>query len=83
MIINETKTKFFVINGQAGDAEALRVGDLNFEACDKNIYLGSPFTADGSPLSAVKGNAMSKMPHVLKFVSFTRKNNDIPFVVKK
>lgn len=83
MTVNQSKTKFFVLNGGEGDAKALRVGDLVIEKCDKYIYLGSPFTADGSPSSAVKAHAIAKMPHVLKFVSFIKKNNDIPYFVKR
>ena len=45
--------------------------------------MGSPFTKDGSMSFAVKAHALMKMSHVLKFVAFIRKNNDIPFIVKK
>ena len=83
MSVNQSKTKFFVINGGRADAEPLVVGSLVVEHCDKYVYLGSPFTSDGSVSSAVKTQATLKMPHVLKFVSFIKKNNDIPFVVKK
>lgn len=48
-----------------------------------SVYLGSPFTADGSVSSSVRAHADAKMPHVIKFVSFLNKNNDIPFRVKK
>ena len=46
------------------------------------MYLGSPFTDDGSPSTAIKLHA-NKMCHVLKFVSFINRNNDIPFTIKK
>ena len=74
---------FFVINGTKTDAEPLVVNDLITEKCDEYVYLGSPFTNTGSVSSAVKTQAALKMPHVLKFVSFIKKNNDVPFVVKK
>ena len=83
MRINLGKTKFFVINGNGDDGEPMHVGNLIVEHCEKYIYLGSPFTADGSPTSAVKAHAVSKIPHVLKFVSFLRKNDDVPFIVKR
>ena len=83
MKVNESKTKFFVLNGTNDDEDPLYVGDLIIEKCDRYIYLGSPFTSDGSVSSAVKAHALLKMPHVLKFVAFIRKNNDIPFIVKK
>ena len=43
------------------------------------MYLGSPFTDDASPSTAIA----NKMCHVLKFVSFINRNNDIPFTIKK
>ena len=51
--------------------------------CSSYLYLGSPVTSDGSVSSAVKAHAKGKMCQVLKFVSFLKKNNDIPFVVKR
>ncbi len=81
--VNNNKTKFFVINDEAGDAAPFRVGQLVVAHCDSYVYLGSPFTCDGSVSSAVKLHAKNKLCHVLKFVSFLRKNNDIPFIVKK
>ena len=77
------KTKFFAINGVDGDTEPLCVGGLAIEHCKSYIYLGSPFTCDGSVSSAVKEHAKNKMCHVLKFVSFVRRNNDVPFMVKR
>ena len=46
------------------------------------MYLGSPFTADGSVSTAIKIHAENKMCHVLKFVAFVNKNNNAPFYVK-
>ncbi len=83
MRMNASKTKFFVICGGPGDAEPFQVGDKTVEHCSHYIYLGSPFTCDGSVSSAVKLHARNKLCHVLKFVSFVRKNNDIPFIVKR
>ena len=48
MIINEAKTKIFVINGGEGDAEPLPVDGLVIDHCFSYVYLGSPFTSDGS-----------------------------------
>lgn len=83
MVINQSKTKFFVISGNEADRESLVVEGLVIEHCDQYVYLGSPFTSDGRVSSAVKAHASAKMPHVLKFVSFINKNNDIPFIVKR
>lgn len=85
MRINSAKTKFFVINGGLGDKEPFSVGgtSMKVEHCDSYMYLGSPFTCDGSVSSAVKVHAKNKLCHVLKFISFLKKNNDIPFIVKR
>lgn len=83
MIVNEAKTKFFVINGTEGEAEPLRVDGLTIAPCSMYTYLGSPFTSDGSVSSALGVHARTKLSHVVKFVAFIKKNNDVPFVVKR
>ena len=83
MIVNQAKTKFMVINGNDADMQPLEMQGMVVEHCNMYVYLGSPFTSDGATSSAVKIQANMKMPHVLKFVSFIKKNNDIPYIVKK
>lgn len=83
MIVNARKTKFFVIGGSEVDKEIIQVGGLEIESCERYVYLGSPFTSDGSISSAIKVHAQSRMCHALKFISFLSKNNDIPFLVKR
>ena len=53
------------------------------EHCTSYVYLGSPFTSDGSVSSSVSVHAKNKLCHVLKYVSFLTKNNDVPFIVKR
>ena len=83
MIINNDKTKFMVVNGSMDDKEPLIYNNNVINYCKQYIYLGSPFTDDGSPSTAIKIHASNKMCHALKFISFVNKNNDVPFVVKK
>lgn len=83
MKVNQSKTKFFAISGSETDREPLMVDGLEVKHCNSYVYLGSPFTSDGCTSSAVKAHANVKMSHVLKFVSFISKNNDVPFVVKR
>ena len=83
MKVNLAKTKFFVINGGAGDADPLRVNDLIVEHYSSYVYLGRHFTCDGSVSAAVKLHAKNKLCQVSKFMSIIRKNNDVPFIVKK
>ena len=82
MKINESKTNFFVINGNTSDKEAMLVDDVSVSVCDHYTYLGSTFSADGCTTTAIKLHAQNKMSHALKFVSFVNKNNDVPFHVK-
>ena len=81
MKVNLSKTKFFVINCGAGDAD--RVNDLIIEHCSSYVYLGCHFTCDGSVPATVKLHAQNKLCQVSKFISIIRKNNDVPFIVKK
>ena len=83
MKINQSKTKFFVINSSERDREPMVVNGLRVEWCHTYTYLGSPFTSDGCVSSSIKEHANIKISHVLKFVSFVNKNNDVPFVVKR
>lgn len=83
MIVSNSKTKFFVINGGDGDDEPICVNGLVVEHCTSYVYLGSPFPSDGSVSSAIRLHVKNKMCHLLKFVSFIRKNNDVPFIVKR
>ncbi len=83
MQVNQSKTRFCVVCGSREDSEALVAGELRVERCDSYVYLGFIFTSDGSVSSAVKAHANAKIPHVLKFVSFINKNNDVPSFVKK
>ena len=59
------------------------IDDTVVEACERYVYLGSPFTADGSSSTAIKAHEENQMCHALKFVVFVNKNNDIPFYVKR
>ena len=83
MIINPDKTRFFVVNSNERDRQPLVVNSLVIDHCQQYTYLGSVFTSDGSASSAVKSHAKAKISHVLKYVSFVDKNNDIPFIVKR
>ncbi len=70
MKINEMKTKFMVICGSEADTLPITVEDLQVNHCNSYIYLGLPFTVDGSTSLAVKAHAKGNMAHCIKFVSF-------------
>ena len=77
------RQSFFVINGVAEDLAPIYINDMAIERCNCYVYLGSPFTCDGAVNSSVKEHAKSKLCHVIKFVSYIKKNNDVPFIVKR
>ena len=83
MEINQRKTKFFVISGSRDDSQPFEIDNLIVHPCTQYVYLGSIFTSDGSTSSAIAAHARTKMCHVLKFISFLKKNRDIPFYVKR
>ena len=83
MVINEKKTKLMVINGSPIDKEPIIVNRLIIKYCDLYMYLGSPFTSDGSLSSAVKAHAREKMAHFHKCIGFINNNSDLPFAIKK
>ncbi|XP_068242383.1 uncharacterized protein [Palaemon carinicauda] len=83
MKVNMNKTRLFTINVGMIEREPMKVDDLTVSWCDRYIYLGSVFTSDGLVSSAIAAHAQAKMCHILKFISFVNKNNDVPFYVKK
>ena len=83
MVINASKTKFMVINGNVKDREPLVYGNIVVQNCDSYIYLGAVFTQDGSTETSVSEHLLSKQPHVLKFNAFITKNVDFPFWIKQ
>ena len=83
MVINQSKTKFMVINGSNIDRSPLISGSLTVDNCEAYTFLGSVFTQDGKIESALKCHLVSKQPHVMKFRSFVMKNCDFPFWVKQ
>lgn len=83
MKVDKSKTDIFVIHSNRENNENMHIDGLVVERCAQYVYLGSPFTADGSVSSSVRVHADVKRPHVIKFVSFLNKNNDIPFRIEK
>ena len=83
MVINVSKTKFMVINGNVKDREPLVYGNIVVHNCDSYIYLGAVFTQDGSTETSVSEHLLSKQPHVLKFNAFITKHVYFPFCIKQ
>ena len=67
MSINETKTKFMVINGTAKDRESIQSRGLTVKYCKSYIYLGAPITDDGSYNTMIDLHIKDKMKHAIKY----------------
>ena len=82
MLVNETKTKFMVINGDTADRADIHWYNIVIKHCWKYVYLGAVFTSDGSMVSALKEHKEAKFCHLNKLYIFLRVNKDIPFPAK-
>ena len=60
MVINEDKTKLMVIHGNTKDRETIQLGQFAIKHCDKYVYLGAIFTADGSISSSINEHVKEK-----------------------
>ena len=83
MVMNESKTKFMVLNGDSSDREPFPLGDIIIKLCKSYVYLGAIFTADGSTASSLSAHAKEKRSQLNKLLIFFRNNPDMPFFVKR
>lgn len=83
MYINESKTKFMVVNGDDSDRVTVSEYGFDIKHCTTYVYLGAYITEDSCLRSALKLHAHTKRCHVLKFAAFLNRNVDFPFWVKK
>lgn len=83
MLINEKKTKFFVINGDENDRQSLNSGGVQVQYCNQYLYLGAWFTdaAHTNTVTALHHTASEAI--VNKFAIFCASNTLMPFVYKK
>ena len=83
MVINELKTKMMVINGTNVDRYDFTVGGIVVKHTKSYIYLGSPFTENGSMSAVIKLHVKSRTKDVNKFKIFCKKNETMPYTFKK
>ena len=83
MSINETRSKFMVINGAKDDKDTIQSRTINVKYCKSYIYLGAPITDDGSYITMMNLHVKEKLKHAIKFYTFLNRNPDAPFLVKK
>ena len=83
MKINELKTKSFVVGASEQDMEPPCAAGLEVPRCRQYTCHGATFTTGGSAHQAVRTHAHAMTAHTATFVSFSKKNNDVPFMIKK
>ena len=83
MHLNESKTKLMVINGSPIDKVPFVSSTVVIKHCDRYIYLGVIFTADGRGTTSLQQHLNDKNREVNKLFIFLAVNYDAPFQVKK
>ena len=85
MTVNETKTKFMVINkkSNSNDKEPIFSRGINVKYCESYIYPRAPITDNGSYNTMINLHVKDKTKHAIKFYTFLNRNPDIPFPMKK
>ena len=82
MEINEKKTKFFVINSEENDKRPLNLKGKTIGYSEKYMYLGSWFTDDGKPETALKLHELDYQSSVNKFAIFCHTNTVMSYYYK-
>ena len=83
MIINELKTKFYVVNSDLGDKEDLKVETVSVSYTDKYLYLGAWFTDSGKMKDIITMHEERNEAVINKFAIFCTANSEMPYVYKK
>ena len=82
MVINEKKTKFFVVNGNSRDKEPIIVRNVKIDYCRKYLYLGAWFTDDAKMRSVLEEHEVESTRTVNKFAIFCYTNTTMPYAYK-
>ena len=83
MKVNELKTKLLVINGEPRDREEFTCNNVTVKHASLYIYLGSPFTENGSIPSIIELHVKSRTADLNKFKIFCKMNSTMPYQYKK
>ena len=82
MVVNSSKTKFFVINADENDKQPFMFGNLKVEYSSQYLYLGAWFIDDANVKSVLKLHGKSSSSLVNKFAIFCATNTTMPFCYK-
>ena len=82
MVVNSSKTKFFVVNADENDKEPFMFNNILVEYCAQYLYLGAWFVDDAKIKSVLKLHTKSSCSLVNKFAIFCAANTTMPFSYK-
>ena len=80
MEIHPQKSKYMVVNSK--ENRPFKLHHVSISHTDEYVYLGTPVNS-ASLREQVKAHIDSKRSHVIKFISFLKKNAEAPFAVKE
>ena len=83
MVLNEKKTKFFVVNGEEGDKQCLETNEVKASYSHRYLYLGAWFTDTAKMDHIMALHEISGEAVVNKFSIFCAGNTQMPFIYKK
>ena len=81
--MNQRKTKLMVVNGTEDDKAPINTAWSSIQSTEDYVYLGSHFTAKGSPTSVMQKQSDACRKQALKFAAFINKNPSMPFHLKE
>ena len=83
MVLNEKKSKFFVINGHEHDKISFHLRETEIQYCPRYLYLGAWITDDGKMGSVISLHETQSTALVNKFSIFCTANTSMPYIYKK
>ena len=83
MVLNENKTKFFVVNCTDIDKMPLNVQGHVISYCHQYLYLGAWFTDTGKMKDVMELHEARSQSVVNKFAIFCASNTDMPYCYKR
>ena len=83
MMLNEKKTKFFVINHEKNDKLKLKVQGHDINYCQQYLYLGAWFTDTTKMDKVIELHEASGEMVVHKFAVFCASNTNMPYSFKR
>ena len=82
LVLQPTKCKFIVINGEEHDKCSLKVNSMTVENTEAVIILGSPLNQSGNIRDDISSHVSKRFPSCIKFYNFVRSNKLAQIAIK-